>query len=363
MKRVLFIITALFIAVGICACDKDPSYSDDNINSENPPEIETGDEGGNEDEDAFAQEEIPPAPEVVLTSADENFVMKVGDKEITEAMFRYYLLNYAKQYGGDNEKLWEEQAVKSIKKYVASDVLADKVGVVMGEEQNEYHKYLIAYTVNKYDNTPDTSYAKALEDMYLTDALNRDMTKSGIRANMLYNEYITEGGKMYNATDSDIFSYIKDNYVRIKHILIKTVDLDDSQKAEARKRAEKVCDQAMSGYDFEELVKQYSEDTMDVDIGYYFTRGEKIQVLENKAYELKNGEVSDIVESAYGYHIIKKYEHDREYVLSDKTLTSAALSSICEKAYATDVEIVAQSLKVQYYQNYQQVKKNILAEI
>lgn len=362
MKKTLSAILLMLLIINMCACTKEKSSSEDDINTENPPIIEIGDGNENEEEEVFAPEEIPPAPEVVLTSADENYVMKVGDKEITEAMLRYYLLNYAKQYGGDNEKLWEEQTVKSIKKYVASEVLADKVGVVMGDEQNEYHNYLIAYTVNKYDNTPDTSYKKALEDMYLTDALNRDMTKSGIRANMLYNEYITEGGKMYNATGDDIYSYIKDNYVRIKHILIKTVDLDDAQKAEARKRAEKVCDQAISGHNFEELVRQYSEDTMDVDTGYYFTRGEKIQVLENKAYELKNGEVSDIVESAYGYHIIKKYEHDRDYVLSDKTLRSEALSNICEKAYATDVEIVAQGLKVQYYQNYRQVKEKILAE-
>ena len=362
MKKTVSAILLMLLIMNMCACTENPSSSEDDINKENPPIVEIGGEDENENTDVFAQDEIPPAPEVIFTSADESFVMKVGDKEITEAMFRYYLLNYAKQYGGDNEKFWEEQAIKSIKKYVATEALSDKIGVVLGDDEKDYYTYLIDYTVDKYNTTPGTSYEKALENMYLTDALSRSMIESGLRANMLYNEYITEGGKMYNATDKDIFSYIKDNYVRVKHILIKTVDLDDTQKAEARKRAEKVCDQAMSGYDFEELIKQYSEDTMDVETGYYFTRGEKVQVFENKAYELKNGEVSDIVESAYGYHIIKRYDHDRDYVLSDKTLRSTALSSICEKAYATDVEIVAQGLKVQYYPTYRQVKEKILAE-
>jgi foldase protein PrsA len=358
MKKVISAILLLLILANCSSCKKtETEKPDDEALSEDIPVLNEVEEKDNENE-----EEIPKAPETVYVPSDDNIVMKVGDKEITESMLRYYLLNYAKQYGGTNEKLWEDQAIKSIKKYVATEALADKLGVVPNDAQKEYYEYLIDYTVNKYNTTEGTSYEKAIADLYLTDALNRTMILSGLRANILYNEYITEGGKMYNATENDIVSYIKNNYIRIKHILIKTVDLDDSQKAEARKRAEKICDEAMSGANFEGLVMQYSEDTMDVETGYYFTRGEKIQALENKAFELKVGEVSDIVESAYGYHIIKKYEHDRDYILSDATLRKTALSHICEKAYDTDIEIVAQGIRVQYLGGYKEAKDRILAE-
>lgn len=360
MKKALAIVFCLALVICCFSCTGEKPDVEEVIQ----PETDVADTPLTDDDAEHTEEEdIPPAPETVYTSADSNIVMTVGDKSITEAMLRYYLLNYAKQYGGDDKKLWEDQAIESIKKYIAIEVLCDRLGVVMGDEQKEHLDYLIAYTVDMYNGKEDTSYEEALSDLYLTDALNRSMMGSGIRANMLYSEYITEGGIMWGATDDDIVSYISENYVRIKHILISTADLDDAQKAEARKRAEKVHEQAVTGTSFEELITQYSEDSMDVGTGYYFTRGEKVQELEDKAFELDVGEISDIVESAYGYHIVKKYELDRSFVLADEALRNAALSSICEKAYTTDIEIVAQGLKVKYHDNYKTARDNILAEL
>lgn len=365
MKKILSAVLCLVLLLGFTSCTKPDVVPDDEKTSaeisetekELPPELPENIEA--------PEKEIPKAPEVVYTSADSTAVMTVGEKPITEAMLRYYLLNYAKQYGGNNKKFWEEQAISSIKKYVAIEVLADKLGISMNDEQKEYVQYLIDYTVDMYNSKEDSSYEQALAELYLTDALNRTMTESGVRANVLYNEYINEGGIMWGATDEKILSYVAGEYARIKHVLIKTVDLDDAQKAEARKRAEKVYELALSGTDFEQLISQYSEDTMDIEAGYYIAQNDEnnVQELENKAFELEIGEISDIVESAYGYHIIKKYAHDSDFVLSDKELRTEALSSICEKAYSTDIEINAQSLKVSYFDTYNEAKNRIFAEL
>ncbi len=90
------------------------------------------------------------------------------------------------------------------------------------------------------------------------------------------------------------------------HILFK-VD-DPSKDAEVRARAEQVLKQIREGGDFAELAKKYSEDTFSApqggDLGL-FTRGRMVREFEDVAFSLKPGEVSGLVRTQYGYHIIK----------------------------------------------------------
>lgn len=103
--------------------------------------------------------------------------------------------------------------------------------------------------------------------------------------------------------------------VRAQHILIKTIDdanqpLSDEKIAEAKATAEKVLEMAKSGTDFAALVTQYSQDTGSVEAGgeYTFGRGEMVTEFEDTAFSMKVGEISEIVETTYGYHIIKLNE-------------------------------------------------------
>ncbi|MDY5627524.1 MAG: peptidylprolyl isomerase, partial [Clostridia bacterium] len=99
-----------------------------------------------------------------------------------------------------------------------------------------------------------------------------------------------------------------------KHILITTVDpqtnqpYDDTKKAEAKKTAEDALEKIKSGADFDSLMNELSEDpglAQNPD-GYTFGKGEMVAPFEEAAFALKEGEVSGIVESDFGYHIIKR---------------------------------------------------------
>lgn len=97
--------------------------------------------------------------------------------------------------------------------------------------------------------------------------------------------------------------------VRASHILLKTEGKDE---AEVRKRAEEVLKRAKAGEDFAALAKQYSEDDSNKDTGgdlNYLARGAMVPEFEQVAFTLKPGEISDLVKTSFGFHIIKLLDH------------------------------------------------------
>ena len=96
--------------------------------------------------------------------------------------------------------------------------------------------------------------------------------------------------------------------VKASHILIKVAaDAPDDQKAEARKKIELIQQKVMKGEDFATLAKTYSEGPSGPrggDLGY-FRRGQMVKPFEDAAFSLKPNETSEIVETRFGYHLIK----------------------------------------------------------
>ncbi len=150
------------------------------------------------------------------------------------------------------------------------------------------------------------------------------------------------------------------NYVyQVKHILLKTVDdnrqpLPDDQIAEKKKQAEDLLAQLQAADNldakFDELMNQFSEDGRGEDgalaapDGYTAVPGEMVPEFEEASLALKLGELSGIVESTYGYHIILRgqvenpedYADDcREYAL-DQQLSAMLEESELTRAPALD---------------------------
>ena len=124
-------------------------------------------------------------------------------------------------------------------------------------------------------------------------------------------------------TDEDAKAYFDKNTekfrrperVRAQHILIKADNQSDKEKkADARKRLEDIKKRLLSGEDFGELAKTYSEGPSKVRGGdlNYFTRGQMVKNFEDVAFKLAPNEISDIVETRFGYHLIKVIDHQAE---------------------------------------------------
>jgi len=99
--------------------------------------------------------------------------------------------------------------------------------------------------------------------------------------------------------------------LRASHVLIEVAqDATEEEKAAARQEAEEVLAKAKAGDDFAALAKEYSDDPGSKDTGgeYTFGRGQMVKPFEDAAFSLEPDEVSDIVETQFGYHIIKLSE-------------------------------------------------------
>ena len=98
--------------------------------------------------------------------------------------------------------------------------------------------------------------------------------------------------------------YTTPEQIRASHILLTTEGKDD---AAVRTQAEQVLKEARSGADFAALARKYSEDETNAQQGGdldYFSRGRMVSEFETIAFALAPGEISDLVKTEFGYHII-----------------------------------------------------------
>jgi peptidyl-prolyl cis-trans isomerase D len=133
-----------------------------------------------------------------------------------------------------------------------------------------------------------------------------------------------------SVTDADLeadYQEHKDEFkqeeqVCASHILVKVKarpeDKEGHPDAEAKGLAEALLKEVKGGADFAALAKRASEDKGSASNGgdlSCFGRGSMVPEFENVAFDMKAGDVSDLVKTAYGYHVIKVASHREEQVL------------------------------------------------
>ena len=179
--------------------------------------------------------------------------------------------------------------------------------------EEEVNKSIEEFNTSIKDND---AYKKQLKELGIDD----NFLKYQFERNLASDNYKEKFNKDNSVTNDEIKKYYDENkddfyidQVEASHILIKTIDdedkkLSDEKKAEAKKKAEEVLAKAKAGEDFSELAKEYSQDTVSAknggDLGF-FKKGEMVKPFEEAAFSMKVGEISDLVESDFGYHIIK----------------------------------------------------------
>ncbi|MFV1974521.1 MAG: peptidylprolyl isomerase, partial [Candidatus Scalindua sp.] len=156
-----------------------------------------------------------------------------------------------------------------------------------------------------------------LNDILAKDNLTIDMLKSNIKKSISIRNFIEKDvASKITVTDEDGKRFYKENIDRFKkpeqikasHILVKVEKgASEEVKKEALKKIKEIQERIKGGEDFAKIAKESSDcpsSSKGGDLGF-FSKGRMAPPFEKAAYALKVGEISDIVETQFGYHIIK----------------------------------------------------------
>jgi peptidyl-prolyl cis-trans isomerase D len=140
----------------------------------------------------------------------------------------------------------------------------------------------------------------------------------------------------------NIQQYQVPNRVHVQHILLMTVGKPDAEVDEIKKKAADILQQVKKGAKFEDVAKKYSEDPGTKDKGGdlgWIGQGQTVAEFEKTAFSLNPGQISDLVRTQYGFHIIKVLEkeaaHTKPFEEVKESLRTPLLLSQADKR-ATD---------------------------
>lgn len=143
-----------------------------------------------------------------------------------------------------------------------------------------------------------------------------------------------EAEEYYN---NNLEKFSKEKEVKASHILIKTTRDDNAAGIEdKRKKTNEIRDKIIKGDDFASLAKEFSDDTSNADNGGdlgYFSKGRMIKSFEEAAFSMEVGEISEIVRSTFGFHIIKVTDIKESHIQSLEEVKPRIITTVTsEKA-------------------------------
>jgi len=129
----------------------------------------------------------------------------------------------------------------------------------------------------------------------------------GSSADFVQSAHVTDS-ELQRAYREGMDSYRQPERVQVRHILIKTQGKPKEEAPKLKAKAEDLLKQLQHGANFADLAKKNSEDTGSAEKGGelgYIVRGQTVPNFEKAAFSLKPGDLSGLVETEYGYHILQ----------------------------------------------------------
>lgn len=273
--------------------------------------------------------------------AGDEVVATLGESEITASDYLYWLNrsieNYLSQFGGQMTTLpWDTEMAEGLTfgQYMMDQALEGSV----------FH-CLLREMARRENLTPDPSIAEAVDkeyvDMIVQADSNEDRVIHTLWSRMLTKDLLTrlnENNDLYNQlqelyfgensghypTDAEVNAYLDEaGYFRVKHILLMTIDQNTNEPltedviAQKKATADDLLARLRAAEDpialFDQLMNEYSEDgglATNPD-GYIFDSSDSlVGGFREATLALAVGEISDVVETDYGYHIMLRLPID-----------------------------------------------------
>lgn len=256
-------------------------------------------------------------------------VATVNKDEITDLDVNYYIYAAAAEYANENSITQDQLADYDWDQVVDGEKLSDTLKQKAIDDAIDEVLMIQKGAANGIELTEDDeksidSQIAGIKASYGEDGFTLRARTMGISSIKQYTKMYKNStvladvqtdmednpDKYYPEDMSVLNDYIQNDNASVKHILIK-VD-DEATDEEKRAQAQEILDRINNGEDFDSLMEEFNEDTGEPEAGYTFTKGEMDIAFEEASFALKIGDVSDLVKSSYGYHIIKRVPGENE---------------------------------------------------
>lgn len=248
---------------------------------------------------------------VFTTGFGKDEIFRIGDESCRKGELMVYLTTtqnqYENVYGAEiwNTSLDDVTLEENVKETVLARIAQIKTMYLLAKEKG--------ITLDEQEEEKVTAAAAE----YFQSLKETEVEQMGVEAKTienLYREYAM-ANKVYQYIIQDVNPEISDDEARtitVQHIFIRTWSLDtdgnrvtysESAKQAAYEKACEIREMAVDGeHEFAELASKYSEDS---NITHSFGKGELDEAYETAAFMLETDEVSQVVETETGYHVIK----------------------------------------------------------
>jgi peptidyl-prolyl cis-trans isomerase C len=228
---------------------------------------------------------------------------------------------------------------------------ADKAGVTVTKEDEE-----AALEKIKARMPPGKTVEEFMEKSVVGKEKMRQELLDGIRVNKFLELQLADSREVTDKEIDEFMEARKDvlatpETARARHILLSAkADEDEAVKAQQRKRAEEIREKLVAGADFAALAREHSDcpsSKKGGDLGS-FRRGQMVKPFEEAAFSQEIDAIGPVIETKFGYHIIKVLERKEAGTLSRETVADLIKSRKSRSAMQRYLDQLRREAKITY---------------
>lgn len=289
-------------------------------------------------------------------SQKEGFAAKVNGVGIKESTLNTAVTNFIenqKMYGATVKDEEKDKLKKDIlNELVSAELLyqaSQKAGI--GDLSKDVDTQVESI---KKGFGSDEEFQKVLKERGIEMKDLKEDVKKGIYINAYLEKEIFS--KLSPVTDEDKKKEYETNKdklsvpdeVKASHILVKVGEkATPEEKQKAKEKIDALRARAMSGEDFAKLAKENSEDSSAANGGdlNYFRKGEMVKPFEDAAFGLEKGQISPVIETQFGYHVIKVTDKKAAHTLAYEEVAADIEKFLMNKRNRVEVNKTVEDLK------------------
>lgn len=299
-----------------------------------------------------AKKEEDATPLLVLLSqnrseSDKNVVLEIGNSEMTWDEYAYIVFPYKTYFDNGNNSWWDENKQveeplfwtieNEIRREYALISKASELGIGLEKVQKEADAL---YYADIESAGGEEDFLKLLYDNHENEYVHYVRIVKSLIIQKLYDKVAEE--PVYRVSEEEVQRYLMDEKpFSFKQIFLYTNE-DGSDSEKKVKMAEELLARIRKGEDFDTLMKEYSEGSLEP---YVLSSGIIAPDLERAILSLGDGEISEVVKSQSGVHLFLKLPYGEKEVLERME----------SQAFEEDISQRANEAIIRYMPEYQDI--------